>query len=615
MLPMQKDVAEYISQKFQDPIIQRNICKYSGEEFPIFQWDVDLIKKLTPNIAGIEQEFLLSDISPRVRQLIALMYKNERHLYAISSALSGTKTVSRIAPEMWLPVITMQERASDDRDCLEYGLDRAPGQDVIQTIRDLSRRVPYQDLVWSFSNLANNAQYTNYTADLKDCYLLFDSNTTESSAYCTKSRKSSQVFDCLNIKTCEQCYECVDCTGLYECFWLYDCSDCRHSARLIDCHGCNHCIWCTNLHNASYHIYNQQVTPEEYQKFLLSLKNNGWKLDPHKREELKNKVIRKSLHILQSENCLWENIRQSKNVFLSSNILGWEDLRYCFDVWQSQDCYDVMSYGHDSTQMYCSSQVGRFSNHIYCSCTVGRWEYLYYCIDTKKSKNCFWCVNMKQKEYCIFNKQYTKEKYFELVPKIIQQMKQDGQRWSYFDSSLAMYPYNDSVAMDYFAPEYIVTAWGEHKIYDAQGVWTIHLQQDEWFIVDAILDLWGTQTLPIKWRTRAREINVPDSITTIQADDIPSISTVTDTILQQAIICKHTWQAFRIVPTELAFCRKHHLPLPQLHPTARYRDRLSHRPWYQLWLRQCSHSQEALLSVYDDLDVVSDKVYQKIIYW
>lgn len=611
---MHTDVAKYISQQHDDPIVQWRVCKYSGEEFPIFQWDIDLIDKLKPQLDGVSYDLPLPDTAPRVRQLIAHMYKNERHLYTIQSVLSGTKTVSRIAPEMNIPVLTMAEWASDDRDCLEYGVDREPGQDVIQTISKLARVVPYQDLVGSFSNLENNAQYTNYTADLKDCYLLFDSNTTESSAYCTKARKSTQVFDCLNIKACEQCYQCVDCTGLYECFRLYDCSDCRDSVRLIDCHGCDHCIWCTNLHNVSYRIYNQQVTPAEYQTFINSLKDSWWKLDSDKREGLRNAVTKRSLHILQSENCLWENIRLSKNVFLSSNILEWQDLRYCFDVGQSQDCYDVTSYGHDSTQMYCSAQVGRYSNNIYCSCTVGRWEHLYYCIDTKKSEHCFWCVNMKHKEYCIFNKQYTKEQYFELVPQIIQQMREDNQRWTYFDSTLSIYPYNDSIAIHHFPPKYLISSTGEKSLLHKQGIWTITLQQDEWFVVDAILDFGGSQSLPIKWRTTSREINVPESMVTVSTDVLPLIGDTTDDILQQAIICKQTWKAFRIVPLELAFYRKHHLPLPTLHPTIRYEQRLARRPWYELSLRRCAISDEQLLSVYPDWDVVSNEVYQKRVY-
>ena len=38
------------------------------------------------------------------------------------------------------------------------------------------------------------------------------------------------------------------------------------------------------------------------------------------------------------------------------------------------------------------------------------------------SSNLFGCIGMRTKSYCILNKQYTKEEYEKLVPKIIAQM-------------------------------------------------------------------------------------------------------------------------------------------------------------------------------------------------
>ena len=41
--------------------------------------------------------------------------------------------------------------------------------------------------------------------------------------------------------------------------------------------------------------------------------------------------------------------------------------------------------------------------------------------------NLFGCVGLKNKQYCILNKQYTKEEYETLVVRIIQQMQQTGE--------------------------------------------------------------------------------------------------------------------------------------------------------------------------------------------
>jgi len=44
---------------------------------------------------------------------------------------------------------------------------------------------------------------------------------------------------------------------------------------------------------------------------------------------------------------------------------------------------------------------------------------LIYCMFSFFSNNCFGCIGIKNKEYCILNKQYTKAEYDTLLPKII----------------------------------------------------------------------------------------------------------------------------------------------------------------------------------------------------
>ena len=48
---MQKEVYEFISKQTQDPIVERRTCRVSGEEFAIFQGDIDMLEKLSPIIA------------------------------------------------------------------------------------------------------------------------------------------------------------------------------------------------------------------------------------------------------------------------------------------------------------------------------------------------------------------------------------------------------------------------------------------------------------------------------------------------------------------------------------------------------------------------------------
>ncbi|MBU0627022.1 hypothetical protein KKG31_00005 [Patescibacteria group bacterium] len=49
----------------------------------------------------------------------------------------------------------------------------------------------------------------------------------------------------------------------------------------------------------------------------------------------------------------------------------------------------------------------------------------YYCVNCHGCHNIFGCIGLRNKEYCIFNKQYTKEEYESIVPKIIERMQKD----------------------------------------------------------------------------------------------------------------------------------------------------------------------------------------------
>jgi hypothetical protein len=53
---------------------------------------------------------------------------------------------------------------------------------------------------------------------------------------------------------------------------------------------------------------------------------------------------------------------------------------------------------------------------------------------------------LKNKSYCIFNKQYSKEAWHKQVAKLIERMREDGQRGEFFPIAWSPLPYNESWA-------------------------------------------------------------------------------------------------------------------------------------------------------------------------
>ncbi len=71
-------------------------------------------------------------------------------------------------------------------------------------------------------------------------------------------------------------------------------------------------------------------------------------------------------------------------------------------------------------------------------------------MDVKRSSNCFLCVNLENKKYCILNKQYSKEEYEVLVPQIIEHMQKTGEWGEFFPVCLSPFGYNETVAQEHF---------------------------------------------------------------------------------------------------------------------------------------------------------------------
>ena len=128
-----------------------------------------------------------------------------------------------------------------------------------------------------------------------------------------------------------------------------------------------------------------------------------------------------------------EKVKYSQFV---KDICNAQDLDYC--CCESDLSYEISTGG---VNMYGSV----FSVDIWPNT-----QYALYSDSCSSSNHLFGCIGLRNKSYCIFNKQYTKEEYEELVPRIIEHMMQTGEYGEFFPSSLSPFGYNETVATEYF---------------------------------------------------------------------------------------------------------------------------------------------------------------------
>ena len=439
---------------------------------------------------------------------------------------------------------------------MQYGQDYDPNTSFFKQFDALNKKVPYPAVSTNFL-MDENSEYTNYGGSNKNCYLIFHADYNWDCYYGYGVKTVEASMDMYNVFESNFMYQCVDCLKCYDLAFSQDCEECSRSYFLRDCVGCKDCICCVNLRQQQYCIFNKKYTKEEYEQkkkeMNLHLASSLSQLQT-KLQELSLSLPHKCVHINYNENGSGDYVYYSKNVSKSFNVNGLYDGKFCYQIYNgAKDCYDMYQFGLKTEKIYEWSIVGYDSYNLFaCHTCSERASNLCYCAKCTNATNLFGCVGVRNnKEYCILNKQYTKDEYEELVPQIIEKMKSDWEWWEFFPAALSQFGYNETTAQEYFP-----------------------LSKDE--------------AIKQGFNRSDYEAPFPQVEKILKAEQLPpDISLVSDDILKRAIQCEVSKKPFRIIPQELAFYRKHNLPLPHRHPDVRHAERFAMRNPRKLRDRKC----------------------------
>jgi hypothetical protein len=495
-----------------------------------------------------------------------MVWRNERSLFKRPCAKTGKQIITMFHPDADVAVYDHDVWWSDKWEPTDYGLDYDFSRPFFEQFQELLHKTP-------LANLGNNnclgSPYGNHNADCKYCYLLYASYNNERTHY---SYGAVGLKDCIDIyvgSDSELCYGDILCDGLYKTHFSYDSDESINSFFLKHCKNLQDCIGCVNLRNKSHCILNVQYSKEEYEKKKKELDFGSYKI-LSKSENLYNKFAlnlpNRYAGIIKSTGATGDMIMNSKNVKRCFDLYGnIEDSKYLIHFVDAKDCYDIYGGGAVISLSYEGVDVGiEASRQLFAVLTHSCLEtyYTYMCFS---SKNLFGCIGLRGKQYCILNKQYTKEEYFKLVPKIIEQMNampykdKRGLIYKYgefFPSELSPFSYNETIAQEYF------TKTKEEII---KNGYTYRVPPEK------------------------------DYQTTIKSEDLPDhIKDVSDFILEEIIACPNNGQestqctkAFRVIKPELEFLKNNNIALPRYCPNCRHYQRLKQRNPFHLWHRQC----------------------------
>lgn len=504
---------------------------------------------------------------PLCRYQRRLMFRNERTLYSRTCDLCAKQIISTFRADAWVPVYCNACWWTGAWDAGTFGRDYDPSRTFFEQFAELMRDVPFPQLTQDYQTMINS-DYTNYIGHTKNCYLTFDCDSSENILYSKTVIFSKDCMDCFGVGNCNLCHEIVTSGNCSRLFYSEDCTDCLDVYFSRTCSGLQNCFGCINLRNKKYCWFNEQLSKEEYEARLAA-----YRLDTHTgvlraRQEADAFFLNyphKFIHGNRNIDSTGEYIFSSKNAHDMYIAQGCENTRYCQSISMPpvKDAYDYSEWGNNASRIYECATVGEGADNVRFSWSSWRQGSmnLEYCMFTLSSQNMFGCVGMKKKQYCILNKEYSKEEFDTLRTQIIQDMAERpyidalGRTWRYgefFPYDLSLSDYNESTAIQYFP-----------------------LSRDE------------AMSRGFRWYEGDRNQH---SITK-RSDDLPdSIHDVTEDILNEIISCGNCTKAYRIVQAELDLLRSFSLPLPRTCPDCRHLGRItrSGKPFFHERTCTCS---------------------------
>ena len=494
-------------------------CAATSEKFEVGARDIDFYQrfKIPP-----------PHWSPIARRARRMAVTNFNRFHRRKCDATGKEIISQYSQTNPHKIFDNDYWWSDKWDAIDYGRSYDLTRPFFDQLRELRLAVPRAALNRDSSNV--NSDYVIGGTSMKNCYFVFGGRSGENCLYIDVIIDSKNCIDSAFVRVSEYCYENVMPLRNARCFFSTESMNCLESYFLFDCRSCTSCFLCTNLRNKKYCFDNEQLSKADYEARMRSIDLGDWRvLEDYKQkfQELRRKNL----------------VRATNNVNVDDGV-GDDlvDCSRCFDAFQFKQSENIMhsaagAEAKDVIDGWGISQSERIADsiRIYGSFDVKFGSHLRNCLDVEYSDDCyncehiFACQGLRYKKYCIFNKQYSKSEYEDLVDRIKTKMLEAGEYGEFPPMSMSPVPYQDSYA--YYARE-------------QQGLFPLEEAMR--------LGAWTEPEEP------------PQTKPDMRADELPDhIKDASDDLVGKIVVSSGDKRPYRIIKQELAFYRQWNLPIPR----------------------------------------------------
>lgn len=490
--------------------------------------------------------------------------------------------ISLYNPEAPYPVYCQDCWWSDSWDPLAYGTTVDFSRPFFEQYRELQLVVPRLAL---FNIHSENSIYTNHSSNNKNCYMGVAFGDCEDCLYGHWVLHSRNVVDGLYLEHCEHCYECSYCQHCYQAYWCVHCAQVRDSLLCYECRNCEYCIGCVQLQHKRYQVLNESVSKAAFDSFRREILTSREKFAEVYQAYRRLKLTRPHRATLQinCENCMGDDLYNSRNSMHCFNCRELDDCRYMYDLGNNKSSMDCYEHGWlVQSELIYESHAGMAGyRFIGCNTCADSNHLMYSDLCFNNCAHLFGCIGLKKKEHCILNREYSEREYETLVAQLIERMTTDHEWGEFFPGKYSPFGYNESVASEYHPLT--------EKVAIEQG-----FSYSTWHPAE------------------------PHPSEILDAEQLPTdIANASDKLLQSAIRCRVSKKPYRITKQELAFYRTHQLPPPEKHPDVRHAERMRLRNPRTFSDRRCEKCGKEITSTFSlqaNEIVYCDDCYRSEIY-
>ncbi|KKW34802.1 MAG: hypothetical protein UY82_C0058G0007 [Candidatus Uhrbacteria bacterium GW2011_GWC2_53_7] len=381
------------------------ICPMSGETWQMTDEEISWYRKF--NVPPQERSPLT-----RIREMMTLFIGYEWWYH--KHPQTGKQVVSLVHPATGIQVLPDKEWFEKDFSNTIMSYDKE--KPFFEQFFDFYKQIPVnalRNLIEPENSIAM-ASFGNTNS-----YFTVASKT-KNSLYCsqTEADDSAEIYASKDI---HRSYNVAFSQRIHGSKFILQSRDCLNSAFLFDCRNCEFCFGATNQRNKTYLWWNEQLSQKEWEKRFAEMNIScRSKLQPHLEQfhNLVGDAVWPENFNEGVENCTGEYLFDSTNLshcYYAAN--GSQDqYRTTFSFGESRDCaYSVVF--QFSNNLYSCWLTARSANCKFCIATT-QCDGLEYSINCYNCTDCFGCIGLQRKKFCIFNVQYGEKDYWKELDEI-----------------------------------------------------------------------------------------------------------------------------------------------------------------------------------------------------